>query len=98
MNKFTNTSTNHIFCREIYQIYLFILETARFHLALRMVGTDFSLMETIFRHRKRTELKRKFKSEEKCNPELIEKAISNQIPFNLEQLREEGDYFCYIIF
>ncbi|XP_046444182.1 transcription factor TFIIIB component B'' homolog [Daphnia pulex] len=65
-------------------------ETSRFYLALKMLGTDFSLMEPLFPGRDRVDLKRKFKSEEKTNSALVDKHISNQIPFDITQFRDES--------
>ena len=56
-----------------------------------MLGTQFSLMERLFPHRKRYELKRKFKTEEKENRALIDKTISHQIKFDLSHF-EDGDF------
>lgn len=78
-------------------MFLLTLETARFHLALRMLGTNFSLMEKLFPKRTRIELKRKFKSEERCNRELIDKATTNQIPLDLTQFEDDSGIVvsCY---
>lgn len=66
-------------------------ETARFYRALNMLGTNFSLMVKLFPGRDRIDLKRKFKSEEKTNPSLVDKIIATQIPFDISQfLDEEG--------
>ncbi len=75
--------------------FIYVLETARFYRALSMLGTDFSLMEKLFPNRPRIELKRKFKSEEKNNPLLVDKIISSQIPFDATQFHD--DYGKYII-
>lgn len=73
-----------------------ILETARFYRALSMLGTNFSLMERLFPNRPRVELKRKFKNEEKTNPQLVDKIISNQIPFDPAQfLNDEGNLLIF---
>ena len=65
------------------------VETARFYRALSMLGTQFSLMERLFPHRKRHELKKKFKTEEKENRALIDKTISHQIKFDLSHFEDE---------
>lgn len=54
-----------------------------------MLGTDFSLMESLFRGRTRFELKRKFKIEEKINRALIDKTIGTQKPFDETLFGEE---------
>ncbi|CAB3979761.1 ---NA--- [Paramuricea clavata] len=55
-------------------------ETLYFYEVLSQTGTDFSLMAKLFPKRNRTELKRKFKREEKVNRDLIDKALSQRIP------------------
>ena len=77
----------------------FLLETARFYRALQMLGSNFSLMTKLFPGRDRVDLKRKFKSEEKTNPALVDKIISTQIPFDPSHFMDEtGIYTCYISF
>ena len=48
-------------------------ETVRFFKALSIFGTDFSMMENIFKRRTRHELKMKYKKEEKQNRALVDK-------------------------
>jgi transcription factor TFIIIB component B'' len=55
-----------------------------------MLGTDFSLMESIFPRRTRFELKRKFKMEEKINRALIDKTIGTQKPFDATVFGDES--------
>ena len=55
-----------------------------------MLGTDFSLMESIFPRRTRFELKRKFKLEEKINRALIDKTIGTQKPFDATVFGDES--------
>merc|ERR1719318_1397627 len=50
-------------------------ETLRFYRALSVVGSDFSMMESIFKNRTRQELKLKFKKEEKMNNKMIDKCL-----------------------
>lgn len=50
-------------------------ETLRFYRALSVVGSDFSMMESIFKNRTRQELKLKFKKEEKLNNKMIDKCL-----------------------
>ncbi|KAI9552251.1 hypothetical protein GHT06_022613 [Daphnia sinensis] len=66
-------------------------ETARFYRALTMLGTNFSLMVKLFPGRDRIDLKRKFKSEEKTNPSLVDKFIVTQIPFDISQFMDVVD-------
>uniref|UniRef100_A0A3P8XES1 Myb-like domain-containing protein n=1 Tax=Esox lucius TaxID=8010 RepID=A0A3P8XES1_ESOLU len=51
-------------------------ETDMFFLAISMVGTDFSMIGQLFPHRGRTEIKNKFKKEEKANSWRVDKAFS----------------------
>ncbi len=55
-------------------------ETEKFYNALRLFGTDFSLMERIFPGRTRRQLKLKFKREERNSPEKIDYAMKNRKP------------------
>jgi transcription factor TFIIIB component B'' len=48
-------------------------ETVRFFKAMSILGTDFSLMEKLFKRRTRHELKMKYKKEEKANKALIDR-------------------------
>jgi hypothetical protein len=50
-------------------------ETFRFYRALSIVGSDFSMMESMFKKRTRQELKLKFKKEEKVNGPLVDKCL-----------------------
>ncbi|XP_034235599.1 proteoglycan 4 [Thrips palmi] len=64
-------------------------ETKKFYRALNVVGTDFSLMKPYFRSRTRRELKLKFKKEERLNPNLINKALSEPLDFDISELEKE---------
>ncbi|GBN31794.1 hypothetical protein AVEN_4609-1 [Araneus ventricosus] len=71
-------------------------ETAKFYKALSLVGTDFALMENIFKEegkvtRTRRELKLKFKREEKSNPQFVHTAIYELQTYDLNILDEEHD-------
>ena len=89
----------NLLCFPRVNMFLFSkLETARFHLALRMIGTDFSMMEKFFPKRTRVELKRKFKCEEKCNVELIDKSTSNPLPFDPSQFIEDSGIMQFQLF
>lgn len=52
------------------------LDTLRFYQALRMCGTDFTLIARVFPNRDRDDIKRKFKTEDKANRTLIDSALS----------------------
>jgi hypothetical protein len=54
-------------------------ETELFYRALRMCGTDFSLMELLLPGRSRAQIHAKYKKEEKDNPRLIERALQNRL-------------------
>ncbi|XP_029430423.1 transcription factor TFIIIB component B'' homolog isoform X2 [Rhinatrema bivittatum] len=59
-------------------------ETDMFFLAISMVGTDFSMIGQLFPHRARTEIKNKFKREERSNGWRIDKAFKDKQPFDFE--------------
>ncbi|XP_059613345.1 transcription factor TFIIIB component B'' homolog [Phlebotomus argentipes] len=64
-------------------------ETIIFYKCLHTVGTDFSLMCTLFTNRTRRDLKLKFKKEERLNMHLVNKALMYPKAFDLDELREE---------
>ncbi|KAJ9589312.1 hypothetical protein L9F63_017471, partial [Diploptera punctata] len=64
-------------------------ETLKFYRALNMVGTDFSLMKSIFPKRTRRDLKTKYKKEDRLNRYLVEKALLNPLTFDLTELEKE---------
>lgn len=66
------------------------METLRFYRSLNTVGTDFSLMVSLFPGRTRRELKVKFKKEEKLNRTLIDKTLTNPIDFDLSELEKQA--------
>ena len=57
-------------------------ETRSFYKALRQVGTEFSLMQSLFPGRTRKQLKAKFQKEEKAHPELIKRALDVTVPLD----------------
>ncbi len=57
-------------------------ETVKFYKALSVFGTDFSLMEGVFKKRSRHELKMKFKKEERSNRALVDKCLSQGQTFD----------------
>ena len=71
------------------EIIEFSLDTLRFYQALRMFGTDFTLISKVFPDRDRNDIKRKFKTEDKANRTLVDSALSNKICSFLE----EFDFF-----
>ena len=58
-------------------------ETVKFYKALSMIGTDFTMIQRLFIHRNRDEIKRKFKREEKLNQALIDKILSRTAEIDL---------------
>lgn len=63
-------------------------ETLKFYKALNTVGTDFLLMQSLFPHRTRQEIKLKFKKEERINRNLVEKALAYHQEFDTEMLEK----------
>ncbi|XP_021332287.1 uncharacterized protein bdp1 isoform X3 [Danio rerio] len=61
-----------------------VRETDMFYLAISMVGTDFSMMAQLLTHRNRTEIKSKFKKEEKENAWRVDKAFREKRPYDAE--------------
>ncbi|XP_047661574.1 transcription factor TFIIIB component B'' homolog isoform X2 [Tachysurus fulvidraco] len=59
-------------------------ETDLFFLAISMVGTDFSMIGQLFPHRARTEIKNKFKKEERANSWRIDKAFKEKRGLDLD--------------
>lgn len=57
-------------------------ETDLFYEALSMCGTDFSMVQTLFPHRTRPQIKGKYKLEEKSNPNRINAALRNKKAFD----------------
>jgi transcription factor TFIIIB component B'' len=55
--------------------FFFYLDTLRFYQALRMCGTDFTLIARVFPNRDRDDIKRKFKTEDKANRTLVDSAL-----------------------
>ncbi|XP_069556991.1 transcription factor TFIIIB component B'' homolog isoform X2 [Brachyistius frenatus] len=59
-------------------------ETDMFFLAVSMVGTDFSMICQLFPHRARSEIKNKFKKEERLNSWRIDKAFRERRKLDIE--------------
>ena len=57
-------------------------ETVKFYKALSVFGTDFSLMEGVFKKRSRHELKRKFKKEQNSHMALVDKCLNQGQTFD----------------
>jgi len=67
-------------------------ETIKFYKALSVMGTDFSMMESIFKNRSRNELKLKFKKEEQCNIKIIDKCLKEKGMFtDLNELMNDSE-------
>ncbi|XP_059581063.1 transcription factor TFIIIB component B'' homolog isoform X3 [Alligator mississippiensis] len=79
-----STTTYSSFRKSIYTKPWSNKETDMFFLAISMVGTDFSLIGQLFPHRARSEIKNKFKREEKTNGWRIDKAFKEKRPFDFE--------------
>ena len=57
-------------------------ETDLFYEALSMCGTDFSMIQTLFPHRTRAQIKGKYKLEEKANPQRINDSLKSKKAFD----------------
>lgn len=79
-----STTTYKSFRKSCYVKCWSVRETDMFYLAISMVGTDFSMMAQLLTHRSRTEIKSKFKKEEKTNAWRVDKAFRNKRPFDKE--------------
>jgi len=66
-------------------------ETVRFFKALSVFGTDFSMMENVFKRRSRQDLKMKFKKEERTNRPLVDKCLSHGLKFDASFFEEESE-------
>lgn len=64
-------------------------ETLRFYKALNAIGTDFSLMLSLFPDRTRRDLTMKFKKEEKINRALIDRALMVPNTYDITELKSE---------
>lgn len=70
-------------------------DTGKFYQALTILGTDFSMMESLLFSgmRSRTELHKKFKREERVNKVKVDIALSNRISLNSEELEDLREVF-----
>ncbi|KAJ0174182.1 hypothetical protein K1T71_010328 [Dendrolimus kikuchii] len=64
-------------------------ETVRFYRALAALGTDFTMMEQLFPGRKRADLKKKFKKEERLNGAQVDRALKAGTLWDVSKLCEE---------
>ncbi|XP_055371943.1 uncharacterized protein LOC129605937 [Condylostylus longicornis] len=64
-------------------------ETIKFYRCLHTIGTDFSMMLSLFPNRSRRDLKLKFKKEERNNVVLINKALLHPNTFDIDSLKNE---------
>nr|CDI51741.1 -related protein [Melanopsichium pennsylvanicum 4] len=60
-------------------------DTAKFYRSLQQWGTDFEMIARLFPGRDRVMIKKKFNVEERSNGKLIDAALMNSVPVNLEQ-------------
>ncbi|KAI6058557.1 Transcription factor TFIIIB component B''-like protein [Aix galericulata] len=79
-----STTTYSSFRKSFYTKPWSNKETDMFFLAISMVGTDFSLIGRLFPHRARSEIKNKFKREERANGWRIDKAFKEKRPFDFK--------------
>ena len=86
-----NTGMNGFYSRQKRTREWLPAETIKFYRCLQNVGTDFSLMVSLFPNRTRRDLKLKFKKEERKNGHLINKALLYPKQFNLEALKQQID-------
>jgi len=68
-------------------------ETLRFYKALSVVGSDFSMMESVFKKKRtRQELKLKFKKEERLNAKMVDKCLRERGMYTeLEGIMEDSE-------
>jgi transcription factor TFIIIB component B'' len=57
-------------------------ETNLFFDAVRMCGTDFSMIESLLPHRSRSQIKGKYKIEERSNSGRLYQALDNPVPYD----------------
>jgi len=67
-------------------------ETLKFYRALSVVGSDFSMMASLFSSKTRQELKLKFKKEEKINGAMIDRCLAQQGQYtDLQDFDEDSE-------
>ncbi|KAN0014527.1 hypothetical protein ACTFIU_000845 [Dictyostelium citrinum] len=67
-------------------------ETQDFFIQLKRYGTDFSVLEKVFPHRTRRQLKSKFKKEQNDNPNLLDDILKGRIDYNIEDYKRQRDH------
>ena len=75
-----------------------VTETKLFYDSLRQVGPDFSTMSAYFPNRNRRQLRNKYKSENKKNPTLVQKALAKeqQKPIGESKVGISLIFVCFI--
>jgi len=66
-------------------------ETLKFYKGLSVFGTDFSMMESVFKRRNRHDLKMKFKREERSNRALVDKHLREVALFDASVFDDDND-------
>ncbi|EGC37942.1 hypothetical protein DICPUDRAFT_76451 [Dictyostelium purpureum] len=66
-------------------------ETREFIIALKKYGTDFSVLENVFPHRDRRQLKAKFKREQNENPNILDDIIKGKINYDMDDYRKQRE-------
>ncbi|KAF9183393.1 Transcription factor TFIIIB component B [Haplosporangium sp. Z 767] len=61
------------------------VETDMFYQALSQWGTDFGIIEKMFKTKSRIAVRNKFKREDRFNPTRVQQALTNRTPIDLEQ-------------
>ncbi|KAG0252370.1 Transcription factor TFIIIB component B [Mortierella polycephala] len=61
------------------------IETDMFYEALSQWGTDFGIIEKMFKTKSRIAVRNKFKREDRFNPSRVQEALTNRTPIDLEQ-------------
>ncbi|CAL8320631.1 unnamed protein product [Lota lota] len=79
-----STTTYSSFRKKTYTKAWSSEETDMFFLAVSMVGTDFSMICQLFPHRARSEIKNKFKKEERANSWRVDKAFKERRRLDLK--------------
>lgn len=63
-------------------------ETEKFYKSLQQWGTDFEMIARLFPGRDRVTIKKKFNVEERSNGRMVDAALRNSVPVNLEAYAE----------
>lgn len=66
-------------------------ETLKFYKGLSVFGTDFSMMESVFKRRSRHDLKMKFKREERSNRALVDKHLREVALFDASVFDDDDE-------